>query len=109
MGTNSNTTLTTWSHPMRVRGLKSKKADEEFEGWVAPHAGAWIEMVHEDTDDFMRRLVAPHAGAWIEIWQGLMITCYGIVAPHAGAWIEIACEPMTDKRSLRRTPCGCVD
>ena len=33
---------------------------------VAPHAGAWIEMV-KDMDREKKRGVAPHAGAWIEI------------------------------------------
>ena len=34
------------SHPMRVRGLKSvASGSEEQPRLVAPHAGAWIEML----------------------------------------------------------------
>ena len=33
--------------------------------------------------------VAPHAGAWIEIINRCNITFTVFVAPHAGAWIEI--------------------
>ena len=33
--------------------------------------------------------VAPHAGAWIEMLYGWCVTMFWKVAPHAGAWIEI--------------------
>ena len=33
--------------------------------------------------------VAPHAGAWIEILVWIYDLIAPIVAPHAGAWIEI--------------------
>ena len=33
--------------------------------------------------------VAPHAGAWIEILLFNTIVDFEPVAPHAGAWIEI--------------------
>ena len=33
--------------------------------------------------------VAPHAGAWIEILVLCTPPITGVVAPHAGAWIEI--------------------
>ena len=76
---------------------------------VAPHAGAWIEIVTPNpatdiatspltqgrglkyitADNISFFHVAPHAGAWIEI-PLLLSVCLGIVvAPHAGAWIEI--------------------
>ena len=74
---------------MRERGLKYvSRSSVQSADAVAPHAGAWIEMVL-----FPRILaysvVAPHAGAWIEmaIKRGTLNTV--IVAPHAGAWIEI--------------------
>ena len=35
------------------------------------------------------RTVAPHAGAWIEIVVKRGLASVEIVAPHAGAWIEI--------------------
>ena len=33
--------------------------------------------------------VAPHAGAWIEIQASAAMGAENEVAPHAGAWIEI--------------------
>ena len=33
--------------------------------------------------------VAPHAGAWIEIVNPCLAEVEEAVAPHAGAWIEI--------------------
>ena len=33
--------------------------------------------------------VAPHTGAWIEIVLVLVAPLLHIVAPHTGAWIEI--------------------
>ena len=77
---------------------------------VAPHAGAWIEMLERQNEikKNMSRptrarglkcqagasanaagVVAPHAGAWIEIRSGCVLKATNIVAPHAGAWIEI--------------------
>ncbi|WP_413777237.1 hypothetical protein [Selenomonas sputigena] len=51
---------------------------------VAPHAGAWIEMVAEVAAR-MRTTVAPHAGAWIEILcHDEDISAY-FVAPPCGA------------------------
>ena len=38
----------------------------------------------------MSRIVAPHAGAWIEIVGAMGASFDQAVAPHAGAWIEIA-------------------
>ena len=62
---------------------------DEFgsDGYVALHAGAWIET---STGDGLRmgRIVALHAGAWIEtpVWSVLRVVPF--VALHAGAWIE---------------------
>ena len=36
--------------------------------------------------------VAPHAGAWIEILKPKFTLFEPYVAPHAGAWIEIIYE-----------------
>ena len=36
-------TLNALSHPMRVRGLKPTNVTDATTGYVAPHAGAWIE------------------------------------------------------------------
>ena len=78
--------------------------------WVAPFAGAWIEILLQMFKS-RKKIVAPFAGAWIEITdtsvakvskrslpsrerglksirqiQGLFRCA---VAPFAGAWIEI--------------------
>ena len=37
----------------------------------------------------MNEYVAPHAGAWIEIKLHVSPYQTTMVAPHAGAWIEI--------------------
>ena len=55
---------------------------------VAPHVGAWIEMVREAAMQ-NRIKVAPHVGAWIEIGSSYKISCSLKVAPHVGAWIEM--------------------
>ena len=74
---------------MRVRGLKYAIVAARLIGaGVAPHAGAWIEMVRAGLM-IEEYVVAPHAGAWIEILFMLVIVNFAIVAPHAGAWIEI--------------------
>ena len=53
--------------------------------------------------------VAPHAGAWIEIL--IFATVYRVlqVAPHAGAWIEILVAILFMLNTLCRSPCGGVD
>ena len=56
--------------------------------WVAPYAGAWIEIYYRCKAD-RKRKVAPYAGAWIEIPIKLLFSSGNIVAPYAGAWIEI--------------------
>ena len=55
---------------------------------VAPHAGAWIEIIIARNGFFQCR-VAPHAGAWIEMLREGKNSWHDVVAPHAGAWIEI--------------------
>ena len=56
--------------------------------FVAPHAGAWIEISRRSQDCCLQR-VAPHAGAWIEMSPVCLPFMGFYVAPHAGAWIEI--------------------
>ena len=56
------------SLPVRERGLKSMTIEDgAYILWVAPRAGAWIEI-----DILQKRgmavFVAPRAGAWIEIF-----------------------------------------
>ena len=58
------------------------------EPFVAPLAGAWIEISLTARGNHSRP-VAPLAGAWIEINVADQISHDEKVAPLAGAWIEI--------------------
>ena len=55
---------------------------------VAPHAGAWIEIL-VPAPLRCPTIVAPHAGAWIEMVREAAMQNRLKVAPHAGAWIEM--------------------
>ena len=104
-------TMLTMSHPMWVRGLKSKTlfccppsgpcrtpcGCVDLNSWsqqdcdqksVAPHVGAWIEIDMSPGEKLIIR-VAPHVGAWIEIYGVVFGVDRSTVAPHVGAWIEI--------------------
>ena len=75
---------------------------------VAPHAGAWIEIIN--LSGFSPEgEVAPHAGAWIEIQDIQGYRADGRVAPHAGAWIEIRRGVAQLVERWRRSPRGSVD
>ena len=99
-----------------MRGLKYElQIDSDGHKWVAPHAGAWIEIIIVDESQHSRAKshltqvrglkydyllstgtktsVAPHAGAWIEITVEIELPPAVNVAPHAGAWIEILNDP----------------
>ena len=81
--------LQSLSHPTWVRGLKYCGAPRYRSGAVvAPHVGAWIEMIGRCVDEMVAK-VAPHVGAWIEISPSGATRQGGCVAPHVGAWIEI--------------------
>ena len=54
------------SHPTWVRGLKFPLAMFSQVLSVAPHVGAWIEMLIE-IGVMPYIAVAPHVGAWIEM------------------------------------------
>ena len=70
-----------------MRGLKSKEVKKEKSVvGVAPLVGAWIEI--------------------LETGQPYKIVP---VAPLVGAWIEMPRLFWRTNRSIRRTPCGCVD
>ena len=58
------------------------------QGFVAPCAGAWIEIL-EAVEESLGIGVAPCAGAWIEINFDIAEDVLSKVAPCAGAWIEI--------------------
>ena len=101
-----------WSHPLRVRGLKQHKPYMAFEvKVVAPPAGAWIETIRTPNPcaDAAGERVAPPAGAWIETWLAGEHWRLEVVAPPAGAWIETKHYRRYGDERLRRTPCGCVD
>ena len=53
--------------------------------------------------------VAPHWGAWMEIIHRWSQATSRAVAPHWGAWIEIKSASRVVFDELRRTPLGCVD
>ncbi len=53
--------------------------------------------------------VAPRAGAWIEILLWNLLEIGKLVAPRAGAWIEIFLFLLELSVYESRTPCGCVD
>ncbi len=77
------------SLPSRERGLKyNLRFDGAFIVYVAPFAGAWIEIPEEGALD-ESAIVAPFAGAWIEIEMLYAMGAISSVAPFAGAWIEI--------------------
>lgn len=60
---------------------KTEKKSHVFA--VAPHAGAWIEMILVARIR-AERTVAPHTGAWIEIAIKNSENRHNHVAPHAG-------------------------
>ena len=66
---------TDMSLPTRERGLKFIFCGRKLEiALVAPHAGAWIEIVpYDEWTEFEE--VAPHAGAWIEIFFDIYAVC----------------------------------
>ena len=53
--------------------------------------------------------VAPHAGAWIEMLIVSSLNSLRLVAPHAGAWIEMMLLLLEKAGGTRRSPCGSVD
>ena len=72
------------SLPSRERGLKlSQHSDNPVSQYVAPLAGAWIEI-----DDLARQIfnlwVAPLAGAWIEIFR-LVVTVVSVCRSPRGS------------------------
>ena len=56
------------SLPSRERGLKSERRTQYLFQYVAPFAGAWIEISFK-LNCCPVSAVAPFAGAWIEINQ----------------------------------------
>ena len=77
------------SHPTWVRGLKFSGLFARHRAtWVAPHVGAWIEILR-NVGRCIPLWVAPHVGAWIEIDKLNGCKYQPYVAPHVGAWIEM--------------------
>ena len=116
---------------MRERGLKYLgQTQQSPKYYVAPHAGAWIEIGRKLPVAYSSRslpmrerglksyladhahilaVVAPHAGAWIEINPKSGGSTFDLVAPHAGAWIEMSCPLCKLVNHSGRSPCGSVD
>ena len=58
------------SLPSRERGLKLKKRRQTIVScYVAPFAGAWIEIAFAEVLFIWLQSVAPFAGAWIEMLE----------------------------------------
>ena len=77
------------SRPTRARGLKSWYAVRAvFVTGSRPTRARGLKFLRR-CGHGGRRLVAPHAGAWIEILSCFTSSSVPSVAPHAGAWIEI--------------------
>ena len=97
------------SHPPWVRGLKFITLYITcFCVMVAPHMGAWIEILEEVSYTDLDGRRTPHGCVdWNadERWKPGKWK----VAPHMGAWIEIVIKSnvLTDFKC--RTPHGCVD
>ena len=89
-GTYTEPIPTSMSLPSRERGLKyQRKEDKLWTVYVAPFAGAWIEICFLLSERTKVHIVAPFAGAWIEITKEKRMLAELLVAPFAGAWIEI--------------------
>ncbi len=83
---------------MQERGLKSLELGlNHFRGFVAPRAGAWIEIITGSGVTGSSVIVAPRAGAWIEIVAFAGSEAVSVVAPRAGAWIEIILLTLNSK------------
>ena len=97
------------SHPTWVRGLKYKRLPVFVSQFVAPHVGAWIEIIQPlDTD--APELVAPHVGAWIEI--SCANTKAVVRASSHPTWVRgLKCrnDELLGQQLAGRTPRGCVD
>ncbi len=92
-----------------MRGLKyANNGGLVTQQFVAPHMGAWIEMLDEIPVQHVEE-VAPHMGAWIEMKSPQSRYKSPSVAPHMGAWIEIKHDWAYLLTEKCRTPHGCVD
>ena len=56
---------------------------------VAPHAGAWIEIIEYLVNDMAALLSLPTRERGLKLVEIRIEGSKIIVAPHAGAWIEI--------------------
>ena len=85
------------SHPTRVRGLKyGKKIVERTSTGVAPHPGAWIEIVWACITDPTTKS-HPTRVRGLKYDSGQLDHPGAAVAPHPGAWIEIGVDCYVNK------------
>ncbi len=77
------------SHPVRVRGLKfGLRVILEFQGMVAPRAGAWIEIIERRRSSHFS-WSHPVRVRGLKFFKLFTLETTISVAPRAGAWIEI--------------------
>ena len=97
------------SHPTGVRGLKSSRRGVELLLLlVAPHWGAWIEILRR-TEQTEYRLSHPTGVRGLKYALPAWRPRAERVAPHWGAWIEISPKRPHGSKTRSRTPLGCVD
>ena len=98
------------SLPTRERGLKLKKNRKKIKKGVSLPTRERGLKCPGIPDSACPGMVAPHAGAWIEILGQPHLLLRTIqVAPHAGAWIEMPCPPTSTVVCSSRSPRGSVD
>ena len=92
------------SLPSRERGLKSfNPTAENMAKWVAPFAGAWIEIPSITTiTSWVLSLPSRERG--LKFPDTLLDEYDTLVAPFAGAWIEIACDSTSIEHCLKSLP-----
>ena len=97
------------SLPSRERGLKSQQFHQwESECWVAPLAGAWIEILSgRKNANLLMSLPSRERG--LKYYPRKNLQKSNLVAPLAGAWIEIIFPGDLGKSNPCRSPRGSVD
>ena len=85
------------SLPMRERGLKFSNARlAQLPIFVAPHAGAWIEIFCPNQHKASNGGSLPMRERGLKYHRQMEVNKESLVAPHAGAWIEISRVPDSD-------------
>ena len=77
--------------------------------FVAPLAGAWIEMSKKTSSRLNVGRSLPSRERGLKYGYGQKRNVRGAVAPLAGAWIEIPSIKEGEQMAKRRSPRGSVD